>query len=188
MHQDPTKDITKDTKNVVIGLKYSWSNVFQGQLHWVPNHTTIPVFYQTKNSEDLTNFDHWWREKDHSIKEVTKWTEKRLSIPPTKIKCESKSSSWRKYQKLDCFLVDNKLEPWVHSEPRAVVHDKYFDYEYFNPINSFIVSLVISFVGSWFKLSRMYWYECMIPFLYHLHLVINNYLCPFHNVFPGIDI
>ena len=51
----------------------------------------------------------------------------------------------------------------------------------------FLVTLVRSGVGSPFKIFMMYWYKCMTPFSYHLHLVINKYLCPFCDSFPGID-
>ena len=83
-------------------------------------------------------------------------------------------------QKLDYFLVDNKPEPWDDSEPSAVVR-KNFDHEYFNLMNLFLVSLVISFVGSRFKLLRMSWYKYMTPFRDHLHLVIKKYVRLFHN-------
>ena len=54
-------------------------------------------------------------------------------------------------------------------------------------MTTLLVSLVIYFVGSGFKLFRMSWYECMTPFQDHLHLVINKYLWTFHNSFPGIE-
>ena len=61
------------------------------------------------------------------------------------------------------------------------------DHEYFNLMNPFLVSLVICFVGSQFKLLRMSWYKFMIPFWDHLHSVIKEYLCTFNDSFPGID-
>ena len=84
-------------------------------------------------------------------------------------------------------MVDKKQEPWYDFEPSAVVKGGEFDYEYFNLINTFILSLIISFVASRFKLLSMSWYKCMTPFRYHLHLVINKYLCPYNDSFPGID-
>ena len=84
-------------------------------------------------------------------------------------------------------MVDNKPEPWDDSETSAVFPEKKFDDEYFNIMNSFLVSLVIYFVGSRFKFLRMSWYKCMTPFQHHLNLVIKKYLCPFHDSFPVID-
>ena len=72
---------------------------------------------------------------------------------------------------IDYFLVDNKPEPWDDSEPSAVVPKK-TDCEYFNLMNPFLVSLVISFVGYLFKVLSMSWYKFMTPFRHHLHLVI----------------
>ena len=63
---------------------------------------------------------------------------------------------------------------------------KKFDYESFNLMTPFLVSLVVSFVWSRFKLLRMSWYKCMTPFQYQLHSVIMKYLCTFHYSFPGI--
>ena len=60
-------------------------------------------------------------------------------------------------------MVDNKSEPWDNSESSAVVKE-FFDYEYFNLMTPFIVSLVIYFVEYRFKLLRMYWCKCMTPF------------------------
>ena len=50
-------------------------------------------------------------------------------------------------EKNDYFLVDNKQEPCYDFEPSAVVPIYYY-YEYFKIISSFIISLVIYFVGS----------------------------------------
>ena len=128
----------------------------------------------------------WW-EKDHGIKEVIRRKEKWLSIPPVKIKCESKYLSWIKYSQKDYFLVVNKLEPWGDSKTTAVVHERKVDYEYFNLMNKFLVSLVISFTGPWLKLLRVSWYKCMTPFWYQIHLVIKIHLYPFHNSFRRIE-
>ena len=90
-------------------------------------------------------------------------------------------------KKIDSFLVDNKPEPWNDSEPSAVVPKKIVDYEYFNLMTLFLVSLVISLVGYWFKIFRISWYKCMTPFIDHLHWVMNKYLCSFRKLLPGID-
>ena len=65
---------------------------------------------------------------------------------------------------IDYFLVDNKPEPWDDSKPSVVVKGKKIDYEYFNLIIQFLVSLVVSFVGYRFKLLSMSWYKCMTRF------------------------
>ena len=57
LNQDPTKDVTEDTINRVIRLKYSWS-IFPEQLHWVQNHHTVLVCYQPKNNQVSWYFPH----------------------------------------------------------------------------------------------------------------------------------
>ena len=47
-------------------------------------------------------------------------------------------------------------------------------------INDFIMSLVMSYVGSQFKLLRMSWYRIMKPFRNTLKFFIRKYLCSFH--------
>ena len=56
-----------------------------------------------------------------------------------------------------------------------------------NSINDFLMSLVMSYVGSWFKLLRISWYRIMKPFVTNLKLVINKYLCRLNESFPGVD-
>ena len=51
----------------------------------------------------------------------------------------------------------------------------------------FILSLVISFVGSGFKVFIMSWYKCMTQFLENIQMVIKKYLCQCHASFPGSD-
>ena len=47
--------------------------------------------------------------------------------------------------------------------------------------------MVISFVGSWFKILRMSWYTFMTLFWDNLLLVMKKYFCRLHDSFPGID-
>ena len=88
---------------------------------------------------------------------------------------------------IEYFMVDNKQEPWYDSKPSVDGKKQHFNYQYLNSMTIFILSLVIYFVGSWFKLLRMSWYKCMKPFRDNLQLAINKYLCPFHDSFPGIE-
>ena len=54
-------------------------------------------------------------------------------------------------------------------------------------MNAFLLSLVISFMGSRFKILRMSWYKSMKPFQGYFELVINECLYSLHDSFPGID-
>ena len=57
----------------------------------------------------------------------------------------------------------------------------------FNSMNAFLISLVISFLGSQFKILRMSWYKSMKLFWDNLVLVINKYLWSLNHSFPGSD-
>ena len=89
-------------------------------------------------------------------------------------------------KKLDYFLVDNKQEPWYGSKPSACSKTKQSYFQYLNSMTPFLLSLVIYFVGSWFKILRMSWYKFMTPFWDNLQLVINKYLFCWHDSFPVI--
>ena len=54
-------------------------------------------------------------------------------------------------------------------------------------MNAFIISLVIYFMGSRFKILRMSWYKSMKPFQDNLELVMKKYLFSWHDSFPGVD-
>ena len=54
-------------------------------------------------------------------------------------------------------------------------------------MNAVILLLVISFLGSQFKILRMSWYTYMKPFLDHLELVMKKYLSSVYDSFPGFD-
>ena len=84
-------------------------------------------------------------------------------------------------------MVDNKQEPWYYSKPSEDYLGKRFDDQYLKSITPFLLSLIISFLGSQFKILRMSWYKCMISFRDKLRLVMDKYLRQCHNSFPGID-
>ena len=83
-------------------------------------------------------------------------------------------------------MVDNKQEPWYYYQPSAVI-PKNIDYKYLNLMTPFLLSLVISFMGSQLKTLIMSWYKCMTPFRNHLQLVIEKYLFQFNDSFPSIE-
>ena len=56
-----------------------------------------------------------------------------------------------------------------------------------NSVNASLLSLVMSYVGSVFKLLRMSWFISMKQFLTNLNLVINKYVHILHESFPGVD-
>ena len=56
-----------------------------------------------------------------------------------------------------------------------------------NSTNAFILSLVMSCVGSQLKLLRMSWYRIMKQFQTNMKLVIRRYLYIWHKYFPGVD-
>ena len=68
-----------------------------------------------------------------------------------------------KISKLDYLCIDTKQEPCYDSEPSEFFPQKN-DYEYFNLMTPYLVSLVISFVGYQFKLLMMSWYKCVTQF------------------------
>ena len=84
-------------------------------------------------------------------------------------------------KKLDCFMIDNKQEPWYDSKPSLESLKKQFYYKYLKSMTPFVLSLVISFVGSWFKILRVSWYKCITPFWDKVKLVVKKYLCQCHN-------
>ena len=63
---------------------------------------------------------------------------------------------------------------------------KYFQ-QTLNSINAFLLLLVMSYVGSRFKLLRISWYIIMKLFRTNLKLVIKKYLCSFNESFPRVD-
>ena len=56
-----------------------------------------------------------------------------------------------------------------------------------NLMNAFLLSLVISFLVSQLKISRISLYKSMKPFRDKLDIIIRKYLCSFHDRLPGID-
>ena len=56
-----------------------------------------------------------------------------------------------------------------------------------NSIDELLMSLVMSYVGSKFKVLSISWYISMKQFLTNMKLVINKYLCRWHKYFPGVD-
>ena len=76
-------------------------------------------------------------------------------------------------------MVDNKLKYFDESDvevlpkPSVDVQSKYPD-NILNPENAFLLSLVIFFLWSRFKILRMYWYKIMKPFWDNLVLVIEK--------------
>ena len=56
-----------------------------------------------------------------------------------------------------------------------------------NSIDEFLMSLVMSYVVSKFKILSISWYISMKKFLTNMKLVINKYLCRLNESFPGVD-
>ena len=56
-----------------------------------------------------------------------------------------------------------------------------------NPINAFILSLLMSYAVSHFKLLNISWYRSMKPFIANLKLVIKKPLCIWHDYFIVFD-
>ena len=56
-----------------------------------------------------------------------------------------------------------------------------------NSMIDFLLLLMMSYVGSVFKLLRMSWFISMKQFLTNLNLVINKYVHILHESFPGVD-
>ena len=86
------------------------------------------------------------------------------------------------------FFNENDSESGDENPPR---HSEYKQPKYLqkhlNSINSFLLSLVVSYVGYRFKLLRMFWYKSMKPLRTKIKLVINKYLCFMYADFPGVD-
>ena len=85
---------------------------------------------------------------------------------------------------LDYLMFDNKWEPFYGYEvdvlTKPSVDGQKNDLNLtLNSMNIFLLSLVISCVGSRFKILRMYWYKCMKTFRDSLELVINKYFVKF---------
>ena len=56
-----------------------------------------------------------------------------------------------------------------------------------NSVNASLLSLVMSYVGSVFKLLSMYWYRSMKPFRNNLMLVMKKFLYSLHKSLPEVD-
>ena len=56
-----------------------------------------------------------------------------------------------------------------------------------NSVNASLLSLVMSYVGSVFKLLSMYWYRNMKPFRNNLKLVMKKFLYSLHKFLPEVD-
>ena len=74
-------------------------------------------------------------------------------------------------------------EPPHHSEFRQI---KYLQ-QTLNSMNGFILSLLMSYVGSRFKLLRMHWCRSTKPFITNLKLVIKKHVCRLYDSFPGAN-
>ena len=84
--------------------------------------------------------------------------------------------------------METKVEPDDENPPHNSEYGKYkYLQQTLNSINAFLLSQVISYVVSNFKLLRMSWYKIMKPFRENLKLVINKYLCGMHDYFTGVD-
>ena len=86
--------------------------------------------------------------------------------------------------KLTIFVCESEQETLTkHSE------DGQFKYlrHTLNWIIDFLLSLVMSFVGSRLKILRMSWYTIIIIFWTNLELIIKKYLCRLHDALPGVD-
>ena len=91
--------------------------------------------------------------------------------------------SWSKYQRTWALFGDKKQESWYDSEVKVLLKKSSDGKKQLNltlnSINVFPISLVITFVGSWYKILRISWYKYMTPFRENLQQVIKNYLCHF---------
>ena len=56
-----------------------------------------------------------------------------------------------------------------------------------NLMNSFLILLVMSYMGSQLKILRISWYSSMKPFQTNLKLVIKKFFCSWHESFPGVE-
>ena len=92
---------------------------------------------------------------------------------------------------IEDFLVWNIIENHYESEDENPPHHsetgkiKYLQ-KTLNSMNDFLLLILMSYVGSCFKLLRMHWYRSMKPFRTNLKLVIKKHLCTFYNSCPGV--
>ena len=89
-------------------------------------------------------------------------------------------------------FFENKAEYWYEydeEKPRKYSEDGQMKdvKQTLDSMNAFLLLVVMSYLGSRFKLLRMSWYRIMKPFRNHLKLDIGKYLCIWHKYFPGID-
>ena len=56
-----------------------------------------------------------------------------------------------------------------------------------NLINSFLLLLVMKYMGSRLKILRIYWYSSMKLFQTNLKLVIKKFFCSWHESLPGFE-
>ena len=86
--------------------------------------------------------------------------------------------------KIDQNIFETELEQLPeHSEDGK---NKYLK-KTLNSINAFLLYLVKSFVGSWFKILRTLWYTNMKTFQNNLYLVLKKYLFSWHDPLPGVE-
>ena len=91
----------------------------------------------------------------------------------------------------DC-LVENIMETHYEYDdeksPHHSMNGKSKDLQQkLKSINYFILALVMSYVGSCFKLIRIYWYKNMKPFRTNLKLVWKKFVYGMHGSFLGDD-
>ena len=87
---------------------------------------------------------------------------------------------------IEFFLVDNKTEYFYESEVKVLqktsvdIQLKYLKY-ILNSMNAFILSLVIYFLGSRFRILSMSWHKSKKTFRDNIELVMKKYLCSLHD-------
>ena len=97
LYRDPTKDITKNKRNVFIDFKYLNSNFF-----------TIRTDYDRRLIVSRRSSNEW---KHNFIQHQQK-----LNVSVNI--CHEENT-----KTLDYFLVDKKQQPWFNSQPSAVVQE-----------------------------------------------------------------
>ena len=98
-----------------------------------------------------------------------------------------------KYNKnIEDFLVENIMETHSESKDENPTHNSEARQikdlqQTLKSITTFIMSLVMPYVGSCFKLLRMSWYRSINTLRMNLKLVIKKHLCILHDHFTGFD-
>ena len=101
-------------------------------------------------------------------------------------------SNDKNINKLEGFRVHNTEEymyEYDEVRPRKYSEDVQMKYlvQTLNLMNTFILLLVMSYMGSKLKILRISWYSIMKLFQTNLKLVIKKCFCSCHKSFPGFE-